>query len=197
VARGIDARRASPEELARPVETALAARFPGATGLVADADPPDYVLDDEAIRRQGIERTDVEQTITKALLGTGIVEAVYTRAQLVSEPPTGDPFFGLHERAFYAPRSPDLMGRTKAYVYLGGYVGGTGHGSPHDYDRHVPIVFMGAGIPPGVREASCGPEDIAWALGRLLGLDYPQQDAATDLLPLLRPQGAPVRPTTP
>jgi predicted AlkP superfamily pyrophosphatase or phosphodiesterase len=193
VARGIDARRASSEELARSVEAALAARFPGATGLVADADPPDYVLDDEAIRRQGIERTDVEQTITKALLGTGIVEAVYTRTQLVGEPPAGDPFFSLHERAFYAPRSPDLVGRTKAYVYVGGYVGGTGHGTPHEYDRHVPIVFMGAGIPAGVREVPCGPEDIAWALGRLLGLDYPQQDAAADLLPLLHSAPAPAR----
>jgi predicted AlkP superfamily pyrophosphatase or phosphodiesterase len=194
-ARGIDARRASPEELERPVEAALAARFPGATGLVADADPPDYTLDDEAIRRQGLERTDVEQTITNALLGTGIVEVVYTRAQLLGEPPAGDPFFGLHERAFYAPRSPDLVGRTKAYVYLGGYVGGTGHGSPHEYDRHVPIVFMGAGIAAGAREASCGPEDIAWALGRLLGIDYPQQDAATDILPLLRGESTPARPS--
>ena len=100
--------------------------------------------------------------------------------------PADDPFFDLHQRAFFAPRSGDLMTRTKPYVYLGGRVGGTGHGTPHDYDRHVPIVFLGPGIAPGRRDVPCGPEDIAWALGRLLGLDYPQQDAASDLLPLLK-----------
>ncbi len=67
-----------------------------------------------------------------------------------------------------------------------GAKGGTGHGTPHDYDRHVPIVFLGPNVGAGRREAACGPEDIAWALGRLLGLDYLQQDAETDLLPLLR-----------
>jgi hypothetical protein len=38
-ARGIDARRASGEELSGPVDEALAARFPGATGLITDPDP--------------------------------------------------------------------------------------------------------------------------------------------------------------
>jgi hypothetical protein len=76
------------------------------------------------------------------------------------------------------------VARIRKYVYLGGYVGGTGHGSPHDYDRQVPIVFMGPGIRPGRRDVETGPEDIAWALGRLLGLDYPQQDSVIDLVPL-------------
>jgi hypothetical protein len=44
---------------------------------------------------------------------------------------------------------------------------------------------MGPGITPGWRDVLTGPEDIAWTLGRLLGLPYPQQDSVTDLLPLL------------
>ncbi len=185
-ARGIDARRADAAELSRPVEEALAARFPGKTGLIADPDPLEYVLDQDAIVRQGLKREDVEQTIRQALLSTGLVEAVYTRAELQGPRPPDDPFFDRHQRAFYASRSGDLVARIRKYVYLGGFVGGTGHGTPHDYDRHVPIVFMGPGIRPGRRDADTGPEDIAWALGRLLGLNYPQQDSVTDLLPLLR-----------
>ena len=79
-ARGIDARRADASELSRPVEEALAARFPGKTGLIADPDPMEYVLDQEAIASQGLKREDVEATIRAALLSTGVVEAVYTRA---------------------------------------------------------------------------------------------------------------------
>jgi predicted AlkP superfamily pyrophosphatase or phosphodiesterase len=184
-ARGVDARRADAAELSRPVEQALQRRFPGKTGLVADPDPIEYVLDREAISRQGLKAEDVEATIREALLGTGLVEAVYTQAQLVGSRPADDPFFDRHQRAFFASRSGDLLARIKKHVYLGGYVGGTGHGSPHDYDRHVPIVFMGPGIKPGSRDVETGPEDIAWALGRMLGLPYPQQDSVTDLLPYL------------
>ena len=185
-AKGIDARRATGEELSGPVDKALAARFPGATDLVTDADPTEYVLDREAIARRGLKVVDVEGTIREALLSTGLIDAVYTQAQLVGPRPAGDPFFDLHQRAFFAPRSGDLVARVKEYVYLGGYVGGTGHGTPYDYDRHVPIVFLGPGITPGPRDVETGPEDIAWTLGRLLALPYPQQDAVTDLLPLLK-----------
>jgi predicted AlkP superfamily pyrophosphatase or phosphodiesterase len=185
-ARGLDARRADPAELYQPVERALAARFPGARGLVADPDPIEFVLDREAIARQGLRFGDVEQTIREALLSTGLVEAVYTQAELMGGRRPDDPFFDLHQRAFFAPRSGDLLARVRRYTYLGGYTGGTGHGTPHDYDRHVPIVFLGPGIRPGRRDDPSGPEDIAWALGRLLGLDYPQQDSVTDLLPLLK-----------
>jgi len=184
--KGIDARRVASEDLSGPVDKALAARFPGATGLVTDRDPTEYVLDREAIGRQGLKVEDVESTIREALLSTGLVDAVYTQAQLMGPRPAGDPFFDLHQRAFFAPRSGDLVVRVKQYVYLGGYVGGTGHGTPYDYDRHVPIVFMGPGITPGRRDVETGPEDIAWTLGRLLGLPYPQQDSVTDLLPLLK-----------
>ena len=184
--RGVDARRADSSELYQPVERALAERFPGATGLIADHDPMEFVLDREAIARQGLSFTDVQETIRAALLSTGLVEAVYTQAELMGGRRAEDPFFDLHQRAFFAPRSGDLVARIKRHVYLGGYVGGTGHGTPHDYDRHVPIVFMGPGVRPGPRDSAVGPEDIAWALGRLLGLDYPQQDSVTDLLPLLK-----------
>jgi predicted AlkP superfamily pyrophosphatase or phosphodiesterase len=185
-ARGLPARRATAEDLDKPVQQALAARFPGAKDLFADADPMEYVLDGASLEAQGLKRGEVEQTIREALLSTGLVDQVYTAVQLMGPRPAGDPFFDMHQRAFFAPRSGDLIVRTKPYVYLGGRVGGTGHGTPHEYDRHVPIVFLGPGIAPGRREVPCGPEDIAWTLGRLLGLDYPQQDAATDLLPYVK-----------
>ena len=189
--RGIPARRVGPEDLQQPVERALAARFPGASGFFSDADPAEYVLDGAALDRQGLKRKEVEETIRGALLGTGLIDAVYSAAELAGPPRPEDPFFEFHQRAYFAPRSGDLVSRVKPYVYVGGRVGGTGHGTPHDYDRHVPIVFLGPGIAPGPRDVACGPEDIAWTLGRLLGLAYPQQDAATDLLPQLAPGSSP------
>jgi len=185
-AKGIDARRGSATEVHEAVEKALAARFPGASGLFADPDPFDYVFDREAVERQGLKLEGVESATREALLATGFFDAVYTPRQLMGPPPPDDPFFDRHQRAFFASRSGDLVARLKPYVYLGGYVGGSGHGTPHDYDRHVPVVFMGPGVTPGPRDVETGPEDIAWALGRMLGLPYPQQDSVTDLLPFLK-----------
>jgi hypothetical protein len=71
------------------------------------------VLDREAIARQGLKVEDVEDTIRRALLATGLVDAVYTQAQLVGPRPAGDPFFDLHQRAFFAPRSGDLIARVR------------------------------------------------------------------------------------
>jgi len=185
-AKGLPAKRVAPEELSSAVQKALAARYPGKEKLFLDEDPMEYVLDKPSLVRQGLDVADVKATIRQALLDTGVVDAVYTAEELMGPPRPADPFFDRHQRAFFAPRSGDLIVRTKQYVYLGGRVGGTGHGTPYDYDRHIPIVFVGPGIAAGTHSELCGPEDIAWALGRLLGMPYPQQDAETDLVPLLK-----------
>ena len=74
----------------------------------------------------------------------------------------------------------------KEWVYLSDHVGGTGHGTAYEYDRHVPIVFLGPGIRAGSYPIRCGPEDIAPTLGALLHLDYPLQDAERVLSEMLR-----------
>ena len=68
------------------------------------------------------------------------------------------------------------MVRLKPYVYLDDRPGGTGHGTYHEYDRHVPVVFLGARVKPGRYDEEAGPEDIAPTLGALLGIPYPPQD---------------------
>ena len=78
----------------------------------------------------------------------------------------------------------------KENVYLSHYPGGTGHGTAHEYDRHVPVVFMGPGIAPGTYDAPVGPEHIAPTLGALLGLDYPLQDADRLLWEVATPAAA-------
>jgi hypothetical protein len=176
-ARGIAARRVQPSALELPVVTALRARFPDAGPLITDYDPPNFYLDLEAIRSHGLKRHDVEATIEKALMDTGLVEFVYTHGKLLGERPADDPAFPLFLNAFYEPRSPHVMPRLKEYIYLSERVGGAGHGTYHDYDRQVPIVFMGPRVKAGRYSTPCGPEDIAPTLGRLLGLDYPLQDA--------------------
>lgn len=177
--QGKDARRADPQLFATAVDKLLQDRFPGATDLVAHRAKADFYLDLPAIERRGLRRSAVEAAVAEGLMSTGLVEHVYTHAELSADRPPDDPAFELHRRAFFAPRSPHLMARLKPYVYVSDRPSrtGTGHGTYHDYDRHVPVAFMGPGVRPGRYTAECGPEDIAPTLGALLGLAYPLQDA--------------------
>jgi predicted AlkP superfamily pyrophosphatase or phosphodiesterase len=44
------------------------------------------------------------------------------------------------------------------------------HGSPRDYDSHVPLIFAGFGITPGMRSQFVRTVDLAPTLARLLGV---------------------------
>ena len=60
---------------------------------------------------------------------------------------------------------------------------GTSHGSPHAYDREVPIVFWGPGIPGGDAGLEARTIDIAPTFAKLLGVAAPA-DLDGEPLPL-------------
>jgi hypothetical protein len=182
--KGVDARRAEPQALENAVRQAFEKRFPGVRGLIAYF-ATDIYLDEEVMRVQRLDRAVVEQTAVDALMSTGLVEKVYTHADLMKTSDSQDPRLRLFQNAFFAPRSPHLTVLVKEYTYLNSQPGGTGHGTVYDYDRHVPIVFMGAPIKPGVYQQDCGPEDIAPTLAHLLGLAYSREDDSRLLLEML------------
>lgn len=49
------------------------------------------------------------------------------------------------------------------------------HGSPYFYDRHVPLIFMGAGVAPGPSRAVARTVDFAPTLARLAGIPIPDE----------------------
>jgi predicted AlkP superfamily pyrophosphatase or phosphodiesterase len=175
-ARGLDAKRVKPDAIEGPVRRALEARFPGSGDLIAAFDPPSVWLDPPALVRLGLKHAEVERVVREALLATGFVQRVYTQAQLLGDPPAGDPDFALVRNSFFEARSPDVIATLKPYIYVDNRPGGTGHGTVHPYDRHVPVALMGPGIRAGHHDAACGPEDIAPTLATILGLEYPVED---------------------
>jgi predicted AlkP superfamily pyrophosphatase or phosphodiesterase len=86
------------------------------------------------------------------------------------------------ELSYYAGRSGDLFVVPKAYWLLDGTAAGktrdyaTGHGTPYNYDQHVPILLMGYGIQPGEYFAPATPADIAPTLASLTGVTLATRD---------------------
>lgn len=185
-ARGMEARRVHPHHLDALLAEALERRFPGSSGLIAYYDPPNFFLSEESVRKQKLPLEEVATTVAETLRKSGLVDVVYTKADFLRSAVPGDPFFSLFQNSFFEPRSGHVVALMKPFVYIDDRPGGTGHGTPYEYDRHVPIFFFSSGIKGGRYTEPCGPEDIAPTLGRFLGFDYPREYDArllTEILP--------------
>jgi len=84
--------------------------------------------------------------------------------------------------SYFAGRSGDLYILQKPYWLTDSSaegskrVTGTGHGTPYNYDQHVPVFFMGFGIQPGEYSEPVTPADIAPTLGALTGVTLATRD---------------------
>ena len=76
--------------------------------------------------------------------------------------------------AYRPDRCGDLIGIPRPGVLVTGYAEGTSHGSPHNYDSHVPVLAFGVGVPAlGKRNEPKSSLIVAPTLAALLGVDPP------------------------
>jgi len=88
-----------------------------------------------------------------------------------------DPLVRSAALSFVAGRNGDLMVVPKEYWFMSPRaVNGTTHGSPYEYDTHVPVIFFGGGIKAGRSKASVTPADIAPTLADLAGVKLPMAE---------------------
>jgi len=185
--KGIDARRVALHELKEKVQEGLKHAYPAASGLLLALNPFQTYLDEEAIQRNKLDLRQVEECVRQVLLESGNFEVIYTQSEILDSGTPTNATLELIRNSFYQPRSPHLTTIPKKYVYISDSVGGTGHGTPHEYDRHIPIIFMTNGVRAGRYEASSSLEDIAPTLAEMLGLkDYPRETDSRILKEMLR-----------
>ena len=107
------------------------------------------------------------------------VREAWTRAEIATR---DDTFARLYRNSFDPERSGDIALQLEPTCLID-YAGvGTTHGSPYLYDRAVPIVFRGPGVPAGRIAGPAATVDIAPTLARLLGLEPPAGLDGRDLL---------------
>ncbi|HEX5425775.1 MAG TPA: alkaline phosphatase family protein [Candidatus Acidoferrales bacterium] len=112
------------------------------------------------------------------------VKTVYRADQLKGRPATENPIRRAESDSFFPTRSGDLLIVPQPYwswdFTRPGRKRGVGamHGSPYYYDQHVPILFMGYGIQPGIYYAPATPEDIAPTLAELCGITLASRDGS-------------------
>ncbi len=68
-----------------------------------------------------------------------------------------------------------------------GFVGGTDHASPYNYDTHVPLAFYGLPFQAGTYRTHAEPVDLVATLASLLGINAPTHSIGRVLTEMLAP----------
>ena len=120
--------------------------------------------------------------------GIDWIEKAYLTGQLMQGQPA-DSFEVLFSNSYVPGRATGFFGEMGvvlravpgAYATTGST--GTSHGSPYRYDRHVPMLFMGPGVPAGSTADPVRTIDMAPTLAGLAGIPTPED---LDGRPLIR-----------
>lgn len=124
----------------------------------------------DVLKEKNVSQAAAENVVRDALLTIDFVAAAFTRSDLLAGKASGE-FAAATLLSFNAARSGDLYYQMKPYWV--DRKTGTNHGSPYNYDAHVPLVWYGVGVRPGTYPERVSVDDIAPTLANLLGIIRP------------------------
>lgn len=185
--RAVTAGRIDYPELTAEIEAALSAEFgepaDGAAWTVRDG--YGYRLIPATLAARQVVSSAAQRVVKAALERSPQVAFAWTRDELASLTPPAD---GANDERYLAAwrlswngeRSQDIVFSPKPYV-VDRAPFGSNHGTPYDYDAHIPVIFYGAGVEPGVHIERIGSDAIAPTLAHLLAVPRPPQARADPL----------------
>jgi predicted AlkP superfamily pyrophosphatase or phosphodiesterase len=169
--QGFDAGRLTPD-----VILAAATRFSkqeyGLESVVKFYYRPFLYLDDEILSAAGLDKATVSEALAKALTREPGIHLAITPAAVEKVPDSK--LLGQIRHNLHPERSGDIYIVQNPYWFNfdKGPVAGM-HGSPWNYDTHVPVIFTGNGIPSQIIYRQIQPADVAPTISALLGMSPP------------------------
>jgi hypothetical protein len=186
VEQGRDAGRLYGDEvltMAREISTQLF----GSDAIVKDFFRPFLYLDGDVLARKELSREDVSTAIARAIAKEpGIGGAVSSHAALQGE------VTGIAQAVsnnIHPQRSGDIYiyQEPNWFMFDRGPVAAM-HGSPYNYDTHVPIMFVGPDIKPMHVHRRVHPIDVAPTISALLKMSPPAAAQGAVLTEVVRPK---------
>jgi hypothetical protein len=167
--RNMPGGRLNPDDERNAIEKALSAKFGG--GKWVDDMSEGVFLNLATVAAHNLDLGDVERVAAEAVRALPHIFRVYTRSQLINGGGWSDPVDVRVRNGFNAARSGNLVVIPDPYWMASKT--GTTHGTPFDYDAHVPVLFLGAQIRPGRYHRNVMVNDIAPTLATLLDVETP------------------------
>lgn len=168
---GIDAKRIRSKdfvEMLNKVEKEAESSLGVTGGLFMSSGYAGITPDYELTRAAGLSDKKVRAAIAEVVGALDIVEEVFTLESLAKS--TGEEIQELFRRSSYAQRGHHIKMRFKENYLVGHQANGTTHGSPYDYDQHVPILFFGGKVPAQKIDRKVATVDFAPTIARLIGI---------------------------
>ncbi len=120
-----------------------------------------------------VERPGALEAVKQAILASGGVQRVFEASEL-HRVRADDPFQRAAALGYFKGRSGDLILVPKRLWIAS--AAATTHGTPHDYDQRVPIIFFGGSVRAARLAEPATPADIAPTLGRLAQIRFDTPD---------------------
>jgi hypothetical protein len=180
--KGRDAKRVPTKPIFKAAEAMLNRKWPARAGQEGggfiEATVSNMVYYNRAeLKQRGVKVEDAARELAKWLPTQPGIQAAYTAEQLKGKIDAKDRIGRAVQRSFHAGRSGDVSIVQKPFYLLASALAGTTHGTPHEYDTHVPLVVYGAGVKAGVRKERVSPEAAAVILAAGLGIKPPAKAA--------------------
>jgi arylsulfatase A-like enzyme len=167
----------------------LRARFHLEADPVLGFNHPFIYLNAKVIDAAGVDIAEVERVAAACIERIEGIQSAYTRTDLLAGRVGGTRIADRVAAGFHASRSGHLV-----VVQLPGWhldkwpqFFAVNHGSPHDYDAHVPMIFAGPGLRSASVDRDVGTESFAPSIARYLGLRAPAQATGDPLPEIIRP----------
>ncbi len=152
------------------IQSALVDKYGAGQWVLAMPEVLPY-LNYALIQEKKLDRAEVEKTAAEAVLALPHIFRVYTGEDILSGRVQQDSISASIMNGYYQKRSGDLLIIPDPYYLFEAH--GTSHGTPFNYDTHVPLIFMGPGVRPGVYNGRVVMNDIAATLSAMLDIEEP------------------------
>ncbi|MBV9400565.1 MAG: alkaline phosphatase family protein [Bryobacterales bacterium] len=169
--------------LTQAITDALVKRYGPGKWVLSPSESTPY-LNWELIRARKLDLAEVESAAAEAARMQPHIARVYTRQELLTGAVQRDPIGNAVSLSFFGPRYGDLYILQEPYYLFGAT--GTSHGTPYDYDAHVPLIFYGPGIKPGIYSARVAVNDVAPTVSQILNIERPSGSIGQVLTQILQ-----------
>ena len=146
-------------------------------------------LNYETVAKNNANPVEVRNLAAEAARKLPNIARVLTRDDLLRGSSSADFAGRALQLGFYGPRSGDLVLLPEPYYMF--YQGpGTTHATPYGYDTHVPLIFYGTGIHPGIYRRPATVNDVAPTLADLLEVETPSGSSGRVLTEIVEEHGS-------
>ncbi len=170
--RGLPSGRHRPQEWISRVNGALREKYKIKKDLVAAFWNPSLYFDLKALKQLGLSQEEVERTVAQEMMHIPGIALAISRSDILAGNVPDTELGRRLEGAFHPERSGNVLiiQSPNWYLYPDPDAYAAMHGSPYNYDTHVPIMIAGPRIRRLIVNRPVSPEDIAPSLAAYFGL---------------------------